>query len=319
MVQLFVIGFHFGQLLFQVFSAFFQLPDPVLVLHGGQFLFQHPEFCFVLPLDLVEVQHDPAFHILVPAVDVHKGFEAVFLPAVKEPVDGPLLISFAVIFVKVFQEIVPQLLFGSCSLCPQSIGKEFQVNLEVFPAKGLFQPGADKGRQVVVKIFLVRNRQNVVIVWNESLVFAGIPLAPGISQSRSIQGIPAEQAANSIGQEGFHDVFFGQHIIAAGHGFRHVLLPVEHPVDSDILIRHFRSQFVLESVQIDKDPVQLLLFVLEHDEPILTGCLEIQIPVFQGGLSTFSQQAARQIGYTFFKQGMKLEVPRSFEGVPVGF
>ena len=53
----------------------------------------------------VAVPH-AAHGVLVVAVEVDEGFEAVFLTGVKEPVDRPFLVGLAVVFEEIIEEIL---------------------------------------------------------------------------------------------------------------------------------------------------------------------------------------------------------------------
>lgn len=85
----------------------------------------------------MQVEQDPAFCILGPAVNVDEGLEPVFLAAVKKPINRPFLIGLAVVLVEVLEEIVAEFFLRRRAACPQGIREECQVSLEVFPAKGL--------------------------------------------------------------------------------------------------------------------------------------------------------------------------------------
>lgn len=97
------------------------------------------------------ISADPAGGVFIAAVEIDEGLEAILFATVIKPVNRPFLIGLAMVLVEVLEKIVAELFSGSSTPGPQGIGEEFQVSFKVFPAKGLLQPGADEGQQVIVK------------------------------------------------------------------------------------------------------------------------------------------------------------------------
>ena len=60
------------------------------------------------------------------AVQVNQALEAIFLTAVKQPVDGPLLVNFAVVGIEIVQEVVADDLFR-LSFAAQCVCNKAQI------------------------------------------------------------------------------------------------------------------------------------------------------------------------------------------------
>ena len=57
------------------------------------------------------IRTDTGDSVRLVAVQVNQALEAIFLPAVKQPVDGPLLVNLAVVGIEIVQEVVADDLF----------------------------------------------------------------------------------------------------------------------------------------------------------------------------------------------------------------
>ena len=96
------------------------------------------DFAAVNPFHAVEiVGADPAGGVFIAAMEIDEGLEAILFATVIKPVNRPFLIGLAVVLVEVLEEIVAEFFLRRRAACPQGIREEFQVSLEVFPAKGL--------------------------------------------------------------------------------------------------------------------------------------------------------------------------------------
>lgn len=105
MVDLFLVGAQLGVLLLQCFQLLIQLHP----LGGGRRRdsgLQVGNSGAVAALLLVDiVGADAGDGIRLIAMHIDERLEAVFLAAVKEPVDGPLLVGLAVVGIEVIEEI----------------------------------------------------------------------------------------------------------------------------------------------------------------------------------------------------------------------
>ena len=105
LMQLSVLRLHFVQLLGQL--------DTLAGAGGsGHLFFQTFDGSTVARLLLVDIiGADARNGIRLVAVQVDQALEAIFLTAVKQPVDGALLINFAVVGIEIVQEVVADDLF----------------------------------------------------------------------------------------------------------------------------------------------------------------------------------------------------------------
>lgn len=166
--QLGIIVLTFLDLLLHLFQPFFRYRYFMGRMAVVDDILHTIDFIAVNPFHAVEIiGTDASYGVFIVAMEIDESLEAVFLAAVKEPVNRPFLISLAVILIEILKKIVAELFPGSGAPGSQCIGEEFQVGFKVFPAKGLLQPGADEGRQVVVKVFFIGNGHNVVVVRNK--------------------------------------------------------------------------------------------------------------------------------------------------------
>ena len=71
-------------------------------------------------------------------MEIDQRLEAVLLAAVEQPVDGALLVDFAVVGEEVLQEIIADDLPAGIASAAQGLGDEFQVLLQRVRAVDFF-------------------------------------------------------------------------------------------------------------------------------------------------------------------------------------
>ena len=97
------------------------------------------DFIAVNPFHAVEIiGTDAPYGVFIIAMEIDESFKAVFLTAVKEPVNRAFLIGLAVVLEEILEEIVAELFLRCRAARPQGIREECQVSLEVFPSKAFF-------------------------------------------------------------------------------------------------------------------------------------------------------------------------------------
>ena len=105
LVQLIILRLYLVQL-------FSQLDTLAGAGGSGHLFFQTFDGSTVARLLLVNIIGTDARNgIRLVAVQVDQALEAIFLTAVKQPVDGPLLVNFAVVGIEIVQEVVADDLF----------------------------------------------------------------------------------------------------------------------------------------------------------------------------------------------------------------
>lgn len=133
-VDLLLVGVDLVELVLQALELFLVL---VLVgLRGSRVdaLLVGLDARLVELLLLVDVARAHARHrVAVVAVDVDERLEAVLPACVEEPVDRPLLVGLAVVFVEVVEEVAADVLQGA-ALAAERIRDELQVLLIVLLA-----------------------------------------------------------------------------------------------------------------------------------------------------------------------------------------
>ena len=89
----------------------------------------------------------------------------------------------------------------------------------------------------------------------------------GVQQPILVCSVPPEQTPHGVGEQGDDLVPEGADIVAAPHALGDIVLGVEDAMYCDVLVCHIGIQLVLEAVDVNEDPVQLLLVGLELLEP----------------------------------------------------
>ena len=161
MVDLFLVVPQLGVLLLQFFQLLVQLHP----LGGGRrrhAAFQVGDGGAVAALLLVDiVGADAGDGVRLIAVQIDERLEAVFLAAVKKPIDGPLLVGLAVVGVEVVQEIAADHIPGR-AFSAQSVGDEFEVFLQGVAAVDRLDKFDKPAYNVIVKVFVVADGDDVV-------------------------------------------------------------------------------------------------------------------------------------------------------------
>ena len=125
---------------------------------------------------------------------------------------------------------------------------------------------------------------------------------PSKNQTGLVQRIPPEHTAHGVGDEGDDLVSHGTDVVAALHGFWHIVLAVEHAMHGHILVRHIRRQFVLQAVNVNENAVKFFFVLFELLEAVFTLLLPCSIGSGQ----------SRAI-----HQRILFEIPRSFIRIPI--
>ena len=155
--------------------------------------------------------------------------------------------------IKVLQEVVADDLTAGVALVAQCLGDKGKVFFQRIGAINHTDELHNAVHKIVIlKVFLVTQRQDIVLHRLEGHIFAGIPFAAGVYQPFRIQRVPPKQAPHRIGEQTLD--LTGQVGAAYGHVF----------------IFHFRGQLVLQAVNINKNAVQFFFVGFELLEPLLT-------------------------------------------------
>ena len=224
------------------------------------------------------------------AVQVDQCLEAVLLAAVKQPVDRTLAgtsdrVCLAVILEEVVQEVIADDLPAGTALIAKGFCDIVEVCFQRIGTEHHFQPCAQARYDIIVQIFFIGDGNNIVGIRNIALVFTAIPLAACIGQSLHVQRVAAKHTAHRIAQQTL-DVPL-QVSLAHGH----------------IFIFHFRSQLILQAVNVDKNTVQLFFVSLQFVKAIIAFLL----PLSKG---------LRNRG-NIAEQWVLLKIPGGLKGIPV--
>ena len=294
--------------LFVVVPALLQLLGQLVLALGGGSGFPgvggvvhhvlHPvDLGFVHTLHLVQVVHTQgADGIRGVAVEVDQCLKAVLLAAVEQPVDGPLAgagdrVGLAVILEEIVQEIVADDLPAGGALVAQCFGNVIQVCFQRIRTVHHLQPVAQAGDNIIVQIFFIGDGDDIIFVREEHLVyhntFIAVCTLQFLCRNRSgtvvqlvhkrlqrirlsckkqtilINRVAPKHTAHGIAEQAL-DVSL-QICLAHGH----------------IFLFHFRGQFILQAVNINKNAVQFFLISFQLFKALLAQPLPQQIANFQ--------------------------------------
>ena len=287
-----------------VFPAFLQLLGKFILALGGYCHLAgilavihhilHPvDLGFIHTLHLVQVvDTQVADGIRRVAVQVNQCLKAILFAAVKQPVDRTLArtsdrVSLAVILEEVVQEVVADDLPAGAALIAEGFCDIVKVFFQRICTVHCFQPCTQARYNIIVQIFFISDRDNIVSIRNIALVFAAIPLSACIGKPFHIQRVTAKHTAYGIAQQAL-DV-----PLQVGLTHRH------------IFIFHFRGQFILQTVNVNKNAVQLFLIGFQLVKTVIT----FRLPLVKG----FGNCG------NIAEQWVFLKVPRFLKRIPIFF
>ena len=221
--------------------------------------------------------------IALISVHIAQCFETVLLTAVKEPVDRALLIGFQVVGIEVVQEVAANH-FAGRTLAAQRVGNKLEVFFQRIIAVDLADKLHETSGNIIVKILIIADGDDIVAVRDDGLVLAGIPFAARVGKSVYVQRIPPEHTTHGVGNEGDDLVAHGADIVAALHGLRHIVLAVKHTMHGHIFIRHIRRQFILQTVNVNENAVEFFFVLFELLEALFA--LDLPSSIFLGNQSS---------------------------------
>ena len=82
-------------------------------------------------------------------------------------------------------------------------------------------------------------------------------------------------------------------IVAALHGFRHIVLAVKHAMHSHVLVRHIRRQFVLQTVNVNENAVEFFFVLFELLEALFA--LGLPSSIFLGNQSSHFESSSSDL------------------------
>ena len=148
---------------------------------------------FIYALHLVQVVDTQVTDgIRCVSVQINQCLEAVLLAAVKQPVDRALTrtsdrVGLAMILEEIVQEVVADNLPAGATLIAKGFCDVIKVCFQRISTVHHLQPVAQARYDIIVQIFFISDRDNIVGIRNITLVFTAIPLAACIGQSFHIQ------------------------------------------------------------------------------------------------------------------------------------
>ena len=149
----------------------------------------------------------------------------------------------------------------SCgAFAAESVGNELQILLQRVSAIDRLHPLDEATGDVVIKIVIVADGDNIVLVRHKGLILACVPFSAGIGKTIHIQRVATKHTANRIGNKGTN--------ISAKISL----------ADSDILILNLRCQFTLQTININENAVQFFLVGFH----LLKSFITFHLPLVKG-------------------------------------
>ena len=139
-------------------------------------------------------------------VHIDQSLKAVFLTTVKQPVNRAFLINLAMVRIEITQEIIPNHILR-LTFATQSVGNKLQVFIQRICTVNGFHKRYKQTDNIILKIFVITNRDNVILIRRERRIFTGIPFATSISKSIHIQRVTTEHTTYCIGNKAFYFPF----------------------------------------------------------------------------------------------------------------
>ena len=214
---------------------------------------------------------------------INQRLKAVLFTGAEQPINRPLLIGLQVVGIEVIQEIAADHLSGR-SLAAESIGNKAQVLLQCILTVDLADKVNELPDNIVIKVIVIADGQDVIAIRYDGFILGRIPLAAGVGKSLNVKRIAAEEAAYSVGDERDDLIPHGTDVVAALHGFWHIVTAIEHTVHGHILVRHIRCQFVLQAVNVNENAIEFFFVLFK----LLEALFALSLPgsIFLGNQSS---------------------------------
>ena len=188
---------------------------------------------------------------------------------------------------EIVQEVVSDNLPAGAALIAEGFCDIIKVCFQRISTVHCFQPCTQARYNIIVQIFFIGDGDNIVSIRNIALVFAAIPLAACIGQSFHIQRVAAKHTAHRIAQQALD-----------------VPLQLSLP-HSHIFIFHFWGQLILQTINVNKNAVQLFFVGLQLVKTVIAFCL----PLVKG----FGNRG------NIPEQWVLLKIQRGFKRIPIAF
>ena len=171
-VDFFLVDVDFVKLLMELFEFTLELVLVCLTGSGVDAVlggFDTGLVEFLLFVDVVRPHTSKG--VFVIAVEVDQRLEAVLLPGIKEPVNRTLLVTLAMVGVEVIEEVITDHLTGKPLAAGETIGNEQEIIHKVLLAKGCREPCTEAVYNIVLKVFIITNRDNSILVRVVGFIF----------------------------------------------------------------------------------------------------------------------------------------------------
>ena len=226
MMNLFLVGSDFSILCLQISQLSIQL-HTLASRSIGNPLFQIGNGSTITSLLFMHiVGANTSNGVRLIAVHINQSLKAILFAAVKQPVNRTFLINLAMVRIEITQEIIPNYILR-LTFTAEGIRNEFQVFIQRVCTVNSFHKLHEQTNNIILKVFIIANRDNVILIRSKRSILACIPFAACIGKPVHIQRITTKHTAKCIGNE------------------RANISAKVSLTNSDILVLNFRCQFVL--------------------------------------------------------------------------
>ena len=227
------------------------------------------------------------------AVQVNQCLKAVLLATVKQPVDRTLAgasdrIGLAVILEEIVQKVVTDNLPAGAALIAKGFCDIIEVRFQRICTVHHLQPVAQARYDVIVQIFFIGDRDNIVSIWEEHFINHNTLIAVcalqffGRNRSGAVVHLIHKRLQGIRFSSKKQAILINR--VAAKHTAHRVAeqaldIPLQvRLAHGNIFIFHFRGQLVLQAVNVNKNTVQFLLVGFQ----LVKAVIAFNLPLSKG-------------------------------------
>ena len=143
--------------------------------------------------------------VLLIAVNINQSLKAVLFAAVKQPVNRAFsrtcnLISITMILKKFIYEIITNHILR-LTFAAQCICNKFQVFVQCICTVNGFHKLHEQTDNIILEVFIIANRDNVILIRSKRSILVSIPFATCISKTIHIQRVTTKHTTNCVRNE----------------------------------------------------------------------------------------------------------------------
>ena len=166
--------------------------------------------------------------------------------------------------IEIVEEVISDYLLR-LTFATQCISNEFQIFIQCLCTIDCFHKLYEQTDNIILKVFIVTNRDNVILIGRERHILAGIPFSAGVSKTVHIKRVSTKHTSHSVGNE------------------RTNITPKVCLADGYIFILDLWCHLVLQSINGDENAVQFFLVDFQLTKTVITFSLPLVKGFCNGG------------------------------------